>query len=363
MKKNTRVAFKQYLSRTAELNDLEVIDLSTNFEVEPSIEQKLEEVIQHSSAFLQLINVEPVDDQEGEVLGLDIGEPIAGTTDTDEHDRQPTDINGLKGKRKYRCEQTNFDSSIKYKHLDRWAKLKDFQLKIRNAITKRQALDRIIIGFNGVERAENSNRKVNKLLQDVNKGWLQKMREDKPEAVMSTITLNNGSTINAVYVGHGQPYKNLDALVQDGVDNLIGEVFRDDTDLVAICGRKLLSDKYFEAVNKEQENSELLAAGIIMSKKQIGGLPAVRVPYFPENAVLITPLSNLSIYYQTETRRRRIIDNPKRDRVENYESVNECYVIEEYDAAALIENIVLEDKEVLALEASLITEPKKDDDQ
>ncbi|WP_139768579.1 P2 family phage major capsid protein, partial [Salmonella enterica] len=41
------------------------------------------------------------------------------------------------------------------------------------------------------------------------------------------------------------------------------------------------------------------------------------------------------------TRRRSVIDNPKRDRVENYESVNEAYVVEDYDGACLVENIEL----------------------
>ena len=57
--------------------------------------------------------------------------------------------------------------------------------------------------------------------------------------------------------------------------------------------------------------------------------------------MLITRLDNLSIYWQAGTRRRSVIDNPKRDRVENYESVNEAYVVEDYDGACLVENIEL----------------------
>ncbi len=45
-------------------------------------------------------------------------------------------------------------------------------MRVRNAIIKRQALDRIMIGFNGVSRAKTSDRSANPLLQDVNKGWL-----------------------------------------------------------------------------------------------------------------------------------------------------------------------------------------------
>nr|VXZ92016.1 phage major capsid protein, P2 family [Klebsiella pneumoniae] len=71
----------------------------------------------------------------------------------------------------------------------------------------------------------------------------------------------------------------------------------------------------------------------------MGGLQAVRAPYFPANALLITRPDNLSIYWQEDTRRRSVIDNPKRDRIENFESVNEAYVVEDYRCAALVENI------------------------
>ncbi|MRB85158.1 capsid protein, partial [Bacillus thuringiensis] len=74
-----------------------------------------------------------------------------------------------------------------------------------------------------------------------------------------------------------------------------------------------------------------LAADLIVSQKRIGNLPAVRAPFFPANAMLITRLDNLSIYWQSGSRRRSVIDNPKRDRVENFESVNEAYVVEDYD--------------------------------
>ncbi|MBQ5240353.1 P2 family phage major capsid protein, partial [Klebsiella pneumoniae] len=54
-------------------------------------------------------------------------------------------------------------------------------------------------------------------------------------------------------------------------------------------------------------------------------------------------LDNLSIYWQEDTRRRSVIDNPKRDRIENFESVNEAYVVEDYRCAALVENIQMGD--------------------
>ncbi|RCU00375.1 capsid protein, partial [Acinetobacter baumannii] len=80
----------------------------------------------------------------------------------------------------------------------------------------------------------------------------------------------------------------------DAVNELIDVVYQDDDDLVVICGRERLSDKYFPLVNKEQENREKLAADMIISQKRMGGLQAVRAPFFPPNALLITRLDNLS---------------------------------------------------------------------
>ncbi|MCW6031606.1 phage major capsid protein, P2 family [Pantoea sp. JK] len=340
MKKNTRFAFNAYLMQLAKLNGVPVEELSSKFNVEPSVAQTLEDTIQQSAAFLTLVNVIGVPEQSGQLLGLGVGSTIAGTTDTTAKDREPTDPTVMSDI-EYRCEQTNFDTAITYAKLDLWAKFQDFQTRIRDAIVKRQALDRIMIGFNGIARAKSSNRTANPLLQDVNKGWLQKVREDAPDNVLGSVTKDGETTAEPVKVGKGGAYANLDALVMDAVNELIDPIFQDDDELVVICGRELLADKYFPLVNNEQDNTNKLAADLIISQKRMGGLQAVRAPYFPANAVLITRLDNLSIYWQEESRRRSLIDNPKRDRIENFESVNEAYVVEDYRCAALVENITI----------------------
>lgn len=342
MKKNTRFAFNAYLQQLARLNGVEIEELSSKFSVVPSVAQTLEDQIQQSTAFLTLINVMGVAEQSGQLLGLGVGSTIAGTTDTTTKEREPTDPT-LMADVEYKCEQTNFDTVLTYAKLDLWAKFQDFQVRIRDAIVKRQALDRIMIGFNGVKRAKTSDRAENPLLQDVNKGWLQKIREDAPDNVMGSATKDGVTTSEPVKVGRGGTYANLDALVMDAVNELIDPIFQDDDGLVVVCGRELLSDKYFPLVNSDQANTEKLAADLIISQKRMGGLQAVRAPFFPANAVLITRLDNLSIYWQEETRRRSVIDNPKRDRIENFESVNEAYVVEDYRCAALVENITIGD--------------------
>lgn len=332
MQNDTRVLFNAYLQQLAVLHGVQ--DVTTKFTAAPSVAQKLEQRIQESSAFLSSINVYPVPEQTGERIGLGIDGTIAGTTDTTQKDREPRDPTALDN-RGYACTQTNFDTAIRYNKLDQWAKFPNFQALIRDAIIKAQALNRIMIGWNGTSRAATSNPAVNKLLQDVNIGWLQKMRTENAARSLKEIKSGTGK----IEVGAGKDFENLDALVFSMVNELIDPWYQEDTELVAICGRQLLADKYFPIVNKTQAPTEQLAADIVMSQKRIGNLPAVRVPHFPANAVMVTRLDNLSLYVQEGTRRRTVVDNAKRDRIENYESVNEAYVLEDLGCAAFAENI------------------------
>lgn len=333
MQNTTRVLFNAYLQQLAALHG--VPDVSTKFTAAPSVAQKLEQRIQESSAFLTAINVYQVGEQSGELIGLGIDGTIAGTTDTTQKDREPRDPTALDA-RGYACTQTNFDTALRYQKLDQWAKFPNFQALIRDAILKAQALNRIMIGWNGTSRAATSNPAVNKLLQDVNIGWLQKMRTENAARTMKEVK----EGIGKIELGTGKDFENIDALVFNMVNELIDPWYQEDTDLVVICGRQLLADKYFPIINKTQAPSEMLAADVVTSQKRIGNLPAVRVPHFPANAVMVTRLDNLSIYVQEGTRRRTVVDNAKRDRIENYESVNEAYVIEDLGCAAFAENIV-----------------------
>ena len=79
----------------------------------------------------------------------------------------------------------------------------------------------------------------------------------------------------------------------------------------------------------------------MLSQERVGGVPAMSVPYFPDNAILVTRLDNLSIYTQEGSRRRRIVDNAAMGQIEDYQSANEDWAVEDYAAGCLIENIEL----------------------
>ena len=330
MRNETRLAYNDYLNRLGQLNG--IANPSTTFSVNPTVQQTLENKIQESSEFLSKINIMGVTEQSGQKLGLGISGPAASRTNTDNSDRQTRDLSTMDD-RTYKCEKTNFDTHIKYAQLDAWAKFPDFQARIRNLILQRQALDRMMIGWHGLSVAADTNIATSPLLQDVNKGWLQHLREEAPARV-----LKEGTTAGKVKIGDAGDYKNLDAVVFDAI-RLLDPWFHSNPNLVCMLGRNLLDDKYFPIINVRQAPTETLAADIIISQKRIGGLPAATLPYFPDNTLLITTYDNLSIYFQEGARRRRTEDNAKRDRIENYESSNDAYVVEENGLAALVENI------------------------
>jgi P2 family phage major capsid protein len=337
MRNETRQLYNRYIETIAELNSVDASDVQHNFVVAPSVQQTLETRVQESSDFLSRINISPVPELKGEKLGLGINSTIASRTDTTNAERVPFDPTDLDSN-DYECKQTNFDTALRYAKLDMWAKFPDFETRFRDAIIRAQALDRIRIGFNGVTAAANTNRVANPLLQDVNIGWLTHIRTDKPEHVFDEVP--DGKAAGKVTYGTAGDYANLDALVYDAANSILPSWAVGDTELVAIIGRDLVHDKYFPIVQAAGDKAtEQVARDVVLSSKRIGGLAPAQVPFMPPKSILITRFDNLSIYFQDGKRRRSLIDNPKRDRVENFESSNEAYVIEDYDFALLIDNV------------------------
>ena len=335
MRNDTRKLFNNFAERVATLSG--VPSAGESFSVEPSVQQTLENHIQESSEFLGSVNIIGVDELKGEKLGLGLTGPIAGRTNTTEKDRTPRDLSALDATG-YECRSTEFDTFVRWEKLDAWAKFRDFQARLRNMIIQQQSLDRIMIGFNGTSAAVETDRDANPLLQDVNIGWLQQYRNNAPARVMT-----EGENTGEIRVGPGGDYENIDALVYDVVNELIDPWHRESTELRALCGRKIMADKYFPLINKDQPPTEQRALDMIVSQKRMGGQQAARVPYFPDGTLLITPPENLSIYWQRGSRRRYLKDKPERKRVENYESSNDAYVVEDFGAGCLVENIVFGD--------------------
>ncbi len=341
MQNDTRLKFTAYASRIALLNG--VAAATVLFTVNPTVQQTLEKKIQEAAPLLGRINVVPVTEQEGNKLGLGVSGPVASRTNTKTGEKRKTKYLGALDERGYRCEQTDFDTHVDYATLDAWAKFPNFETLLRDMIVQQQALDRITIGWNGTHVALDTDIENFPLLQDVNKGWLQHIREQAPERRLWRIRTGGTDAApvyrNQIRVGPGGDYANLDALVFDAIQ-LLDPWFREATDLNAFTARELMHDKYFGIINQDQKPTETIAAQTVMAQKKLGGLPATTEANFPQATILITSDKNLSIYYQDGKRRRHLKDVPEGNRIENYESSNDAYVVERLGKAALVENIV-----------------------
>lgn len=332
MQNATRTAFAAYQAQIASLNG--VTNAAEKFAVSPTVEQKLETRIREQADFLGAINIVGVDQQTGEVLGMDASGPVAGRTNTTTADRQPRDLLALDG-RTYLCHQTNFDTSIKYATLDAWAKFSDFQTRLRNIVMQQVARDRLMIGWHGTSAAAHTDIAANPLLQDVNIGWLQALRDKAPQRVMTNVKIGDQA---------GADYKTIDAAVFDVAESLLDDWHKEAPDIRAIVGRNLLSDKYLGLIEAAGDKAtEIEALKSLTLTKAVGGRQAQTVPYFPAKSILLTAPKNLAVYYQNGTRRRMVVDNPKRDRIEDFMSVNEAYVIEDLGKACLIDGVLTPD--------------------
>jgi P2 family phage major capsid protein len=335
MNPELRRAIDMYTQDLARLNG--VANVSQTFAVSPPVEATLEKKIQESSEFLSRINIMGVRDQIGRRISINVKGPIASRTDTTKEDRQPRDPHNTTDDG-YQAYETEFDTAIRWDTLDAWSMFPEFQTNVRDMIVRQQAIDRMVIGWHGKSVAAKSDPVKNPMLEDMNIGWLELQRQKAPQRVLKT-TASSGA--DSVKVGPTGKYKNLDALVFDLLNGL-DPWYRRRSDLVVLCSRNMLGAKYFPVINQVAKPTEKVATEILMSARHIGGLPPVDLPFFPENTLAITTFDNLSIYYQKGSRRRHLVENPKRNQLENYESVREAYVLQDNGLMVVAENIVIE---------------------
>lgn len=286
--------------------------------------------------FLKQVNHIPVTAQIGQRVGIGVSKPIASRTDTDIEERATRYVADLSGDT-YHAVQTNFDTHISYRTLDAWAHMADFHKIYSDHIAMQTARDRLMVGFNGVSAAAKSDLETHPLLQDVNVGWMEKARRNEPHRIMGYDS-EGVATSDAWKVGQDGDYGTLDALAFDMVTNLLDAWHQGADDLVVMVGRDIWTSHGLSLLAHSNLPTERNALQTWFASQTVAGLPCVMPPFFPTRAVVVTSYSNLSIYYQLGTMRRAVIDNPKRDRVEEYRSQNEAYVVEDFGKFAGVRN-------------------------
>jgi len=301
----------------------------------PALAQTLnDKIILDGNWFLQLINVMPVTQMTGEKIILGLSGLVTSRTDTSgSGERSPKNLVALSNQ-PYTLYKTESDVALKYSTIDSWAKFPDFAARYGMAVSKAIGNDRVRIGWNGTSAASASNISTSPNLEDVNKGWLQLLREYNSGS--QVVTATGGSPVQL----GGTTFPNLDALVYNAITMLSIE-FRDDPDLIVLLGRNVVQyakGKYYSINgNTPMQKGWMLQEGRIIDT--YGGLVAMVPPFFPTNAIMVTCLKNLSIYWQDTSWRRMQQNYPRKDQFEDFNSRNEGYVVEHEGNAALIENI------------------------
>ncbi len=318
------------------------------FTVDPTAEQRLEDLQREEVGFLDRINIMPMRDLIGDVVGMFTEDFIASRVSAANLPRKPKYVGGMQD-RQYQLYETLFDTLLPWAKIDAWSKFPDFPVRYAKHVAISIALSRISIGWNGVSVAADSDSDANPNGEDMNIGWLQKLRLEKPDHVMGR-AIDGGTATGApepIYIHANEDYKNIDALAYDLIAGMPSWA-RKSTEHVVCVSQDLVDEKYFPMINRAlgatidggKATSDEVTYDVIMSQKQIGGRPAAIVPKFPEGTLFISPLKNLSIYYQEGARRRFIKDEPENmSSLVDYNSSNEGYVIEDTDFAVLAENI------------------------
>lgn len=317
--------------------DANLILLGKSFAITGPQEEKLLGAVQQSTEFLQLINMPLVTDIAGEKVFAGTQQTITGRKKEGRYRRNIDPTGG-----KYTCVETDSGVIIPWHLADTWARMGDQFMSLYAQFVQRQiALDQMMIGWNGTSVADNSDPTVKKLLEDVNKGWMQWMRDNLPKNI-----LTGGKTADKIHIGTDKDadYTSLDHLAYDlrqGLD----PVHRQRTDLVLMVGADLIA-KEADAAGKMHgrtptERSAMKQMDLMGS---FGGLPATILPNFPARGCVITTYENLSLYTQEGSMRRAFKDDDEHKGLVDSYYRNEAYVVEDETLFVGLEpgNVVLE---------------------
>ncbi|QQD22292.1 phage major capsid protein, P2 family [Oceanospirillaceae bacterium ASx5O] len=336
MKKNTRLMFEKLNTAMAKAYGVE--DITKKFAVDIPQETKLNDAIQASDAFLQMITMQGVEDSNGQALQLGVSGMLAKRTDVSTDDRTPAVMGGPNGT-KWEAVLTEFDIAIPYQLLDAWARYPDFYQRYMKAVYRQIALDRMQVGWYGESAATETNATTYPLGQDVNIGWLKTLATENPSQYMK----KSGAVADKIYIGAAGDYKNIDALAYDLYAGIPVE-HRTGNEVV-IVGSALVADDTNKGLTRHAQTPSEKTAGVSVLTSTYGGLPSIQVPKFPDMGMVVVDPANLHLYFQEGKTRRYTKENPERNRVVDFISSNDAYAIGNVKAMAAVHAANVEFKE------------------
>lgn len=204
MKNSTRRLVHQYNENythavNAHLPSTEAItSITEEFVVPEKIAQIIESDVLARSMFLQKITVlAGLEELMGKKFSFDIpGDILKRTQVSDTVQRGPT-ITATFAEDTYGMTPIEADAYFDYQKLDAWAKLggNQFANLIRGSIRTAIANNRLKLGFQGVARDESAGAVAT--ANNVDKGWIHHVREDRPANLVSEQVAGSGK----VFIG------------------------------------------------------------------------------------------------------------------------------------------------------------------
>lgn len=312
-----KLAFSAFLMQIAHYYkvDPEAVLRGESFNLEIPQAALLGKNIQQRSEFLKEINVQNVLNVKGNKLFGAVEAPITGRH---KNQRHLVNLNHTQGK--YELFKTDSGVIIPWEMFDHFAALNvngELADLYAEYVQTQIALDQLQIGWHG-KTAEEETQAAD--LSDVNIGWLALLERDKPENVLT-------DPINIL--GDNGDYPNLDTLaleLKQGLDYR----HQNRSDLVFLVGAELANaESRLLSATAKLKATERVALGSAELMGSFGGMRAITPPNFPATGAAVTTLSNLSIYTQGASVRRRFESNEDRMGIIDSYYRMEGYVVED----------------------------------
>ncbi|EKS5367121.1 phage major capsid protein, P2 family, partial [Salmonella enterica] len=226
--------------------------------------------------------------------------------------------------------ETDSCAALRWDLLSVWANAgkdeNEFYNLVQAFTTQAFALDMLRIGFNGKSRAKTTDPEANPNGEDVNIGWHERMK---------TLLGGNQIMTDPVVLDAAGDYKSLDAMASDLINAKIPAQFRNDPRLVVLVGADLVAAEQYRLYQAADRPTEKIAAQLLGNT--IAGRPAIIPPFMPGKRMVVTPLKNLHIYTQRNTRMRKAEFVEDRKQFENKYLRNEGYAVEVPELYAAID--------------------------
>lgn len=293
-----------------------------------------DKIIKHSEncfqfwEFAKNINIVTVEDRDGKSFLGTLGNPASSRTDVSKQDRQAYSL--LSDTMNYTVAQINTDVCVSYALMNMWSAStsKNFSKQYVEYTQQRVGIDRLIAGWHGTAQSNaNTDPEDDPLLKNLSMGWLANMIYQRSDRVLGcgvgdSIMIGGNSPSDATYV-----FKNLDEAVLASIAK-IPSMHRQN--LVCLIGDELLAQEQARVyssdgfIYEKHKNSEMF--------NSFGNIPRLDCVGFPSLGLVVTSIDNLSIYIKSGTAFRQFKNNVRRERVEDYQTSELAYVVENPNA-------------------------------